>query len=61
MNSVRIEKAKELLKKSERKISHISKSVGYDNPKYFFRVFKKYTGFSPEQYKKQEQSKVNPL
>jgi len=60
LNSVRIEKAKELLKKSERKISHISKSVGYDNPKYFFRVFKKYTGLSPEQYKKQVQSKVNP-
>ncbi|MGG0741476.1 response regulator transcription factor [Niallia taxi] len=61
LNSVRIENAKELLKKSERKISHISKAVGYDNPKYFFRVFKKYTGLSPEQYKKQVQSKVNPL
>lgn len=55
LNSVRIEKAKELLNKSDRKIYQISKAVGYDNPKYFFRVFKKYTGVSPEQYKKRLQ------
>ena len=55
LNSVRIEKAKELLNKSDRKIYQISKAVGYDNPKYFFRVFKKYTGLSPEQYKKRLQ------
>lgn len=49
---VRIEKAKELLDHSGRKIYQVSKAVGYDNPKYFFRVFKKYTGLTPEQYKK---------
>ena len=29
----------------------ISKAVGYDNPKYFFRIFKKKTGMTPEQYR----------
>ncbi|WP_442860602.1 helix-turn-helix domain-containing protein [Blautia sp. MSJ-19] len=24
---------------------------GYDNPKYFFRIFKKKTGMTPEQYR----------
>lgn len=52
LNDVRIEKAKELLINSDRKMYHISKAVGYDNTKYFFRVFKKKVGYSPEQYRK---------
>ena len=46
-----IEKSKELLKDSNRKMYQISKAVGYDNPKYFFRIFKKKTGMTPEQYR----------
>lgn len=41
LNEVRIEKSKELLKDSNRKMYQISKAVGYDNPKYFFRIFKR--------------------
>lgn len=51
LNEIRIEKSKELLKDSSRKMYQISKAVGYDNPKYFFRVFKKKTGMTPEQYR----------
>ena len=51
LNEVRIEKSKELLKDSNRKMYQISKAVGYDNPKYFFRIFKKKTGMTPEQYR----------
>ncbi len=51
LNEIRIEKSKELLKDSDRKMYQISKSVGYDNPKYFFRIFKKKTGMTPEQYR----------
>lgn len=51
LNEIRIEKSKELLKDSSRKMYQISKAVGYDNPKYFFRIFKKKTGMTPEQYR----------
>lgn len=51
VNAVRIEKAKDLLASTDRKLYQIAKAVGYDNSKYFFRVFKKYEGMTPEQYR----------
>ena len=51
LNSIRISKAKELLRSSDRKMYQISKAVGYDNVKYFFRIFKKFEGVTPEQYR----------
>lgn len=51
LNAVRIEKSKELLLNSNQKTYQISKAVGYDNPKYFFRIFKKKTGVTPEQFR----------
>lgn len=53
LNSIRVEKAKELLLSSERKMYQVAKAVGYDNVKYFFRIFKKKTGVTPEQYRGQ--------
>lgn len=55
LNDIRIEKASEMLEHSDRKMYQISKAVGYDNPKYFFRIFKKKMGCSPEQYRKEKQ------
>lgn len=54
LNNVRIEKSKELLKSTDKKMYAIAKAVGYDNIKYFFRIFKKKTGLTPEQYRNQE-------
>ncbi|WML28396.1 response regulator [Neobacillus sp. OS1-33] len=51
VNRIRIEKAKELLKSSPEKVYKIAKTLGYDNTKYFFRVFKKVTGYTPEEYR----------
>lgn len=51
LNKIRIEKAKEMLTTGQKKTYNIAKAVGYDNIKYFFRVFKKYTGLTPEQYR----------
>ncbi|MBT2654077.1 response regulator [Bacillus sp. ISL-18] len=51
VNRIRIEKAKLLLKSSSDKVYKIAKSLGYDNTKYFFRVFKKVTGYTPEEYR----------
>ncbi|MNO41677.1 HTH-type transcriptional regulator YesS [compost metagenome] len=47
----RIEKACELLRSSERKISDISELVGYENQRYFSQVFKKNTGQTPSEYR----------
>ena len=51
LNEVRIEKAMEMLSGTNRRMYQISKAVGYDNPKYFFRIFKKKTGMTPDQYR----------
>lgn len=51
INDIRIEKACDLLSSSDRKMYQIARAVGYDNVKYFFRIFKKKKGMTPEQYK----------
>lgn len=48
---VRIEKAKQLLVGTDFRISQIAAAVGYSNAKYFFRLFKKQTGKTPEQFR----------
>jgi two-component system response regulator YesN len=51
INEKRMEKAKELLKTTNKKVDVISKEVGFDNSKYFFRVFREATGMSPREYR----------
>ena len=51
INMIRIRKAKELLKKNDMSIKEVSYSVGYSDPNYFSKVFKKYEGYSPKEYK----------
>ncbi|RCX17887.1 two-component system response regulator YesN [Anaerobacterium chartisolvens] len=51
INKVRIQKATELLRNSDNKVYKIAKTIGFDNTKYFFRVFKKVTGYTPKEYK----------
>lgn len=50
LTKIRIDEAKYLLSNSFLNISEISSIVGYDNPLYFSRVFKKVTGLSPRNY-----------
>ncbi|HCT90713.1 MAG TPA: DNA-binding response regulator, partial [Lachnospiraceae bacterium] len=47
----RILRSQELLAHTDRKMYQIARAVGYDNVKYFFRVFKKNTGITPEQFR----------
>ena len=53
----RIEKAKTLLETANIKICEISEMVGYSDPNYFSRVFKKTEGVSPEEYIKKNNNK----
>ncbi len=47
---VRMENAIELMKKNKYKVYEIAKKVGYNNVKYFYKVFKAYSGYSPKDY-----------
>lgn len=51
ITQVRMEKAIHLLKSGEYSIKAISYSVGFSDPLYFSKVFKKYTGLSPRSYR----------
>lgn len=48
----KIEYAKMLLMSSKMSVSEIASSTGFNDTHYFSRLFKKYTGVSPNQYRK---------
>lgn len=54
VNLRKIEKAKEILKAVDIPVSEVAEKCGFSDVKYFNRVFKKYTGVTPSEYKKQE-------
>ncbi|MFC5447463.1 response regulator [Paenibacillus aestuarii] len=49
---IRINKAKELLEKTDLKVYEICETVGYSDTPYFARQFEKLTGFKPSEYRK---------
>ncbi len=49
--NARMEKAKEYLSNSDYKTYEISELVGYSKSKYFSKIFKNYTGYTPTEYK----------
>jgi two-component system, response regulator YesN len=60
INDVRINKAKDLLLNTDYKVYKIAKMLGYDNDKYFFRIFKKLTGSTPEGFRETfSKTKIN--
>jgi two-component system response regulator YesN len=51
LNEYRIERAKELLITTNDSIEEISQKTGYNNSSYFYKVFKKYMGITPAEYR----------
>lgn len=51
----RIERAKELLKQRGYKISDIAAQVGFKDGEYFAKVFRKFTGMTPSEYRERFQ------
>jgi len=47
----RIETAKYMLSGSEKSITQIGAEVGYQERRYFTKVFQKYTGMTPSEYR----------
>lgn len=54
LGSLRMEQAKKLLKETDLLIKEISLAVGYEDDHVFMRRFKKYTGKTPGQYRKED-------
>ena len=54
--SKRIYNAEILLRDPSYNVTEISRIVGYDNPLYFSRIFKKAKGLSPSEYRKSIES-----
>ena len=51
ITSLRIEKAKYLLKNTELSVVEISRECGYSDSHFFHRIFKNETGITPKQYR----------
>lgn len=51
LTEIRVEKSKELLANTFLNVKEISYNVGYNDPNYFFKVFKKITGITPGEYR----------
>lgn len=51
---IRIEKSKERLAETSDKVRDIAESVGYTNVNSFTRIFKKFTGLTPSEYRDRE-------
>jgi len=52
IRSIRLQRAAQLLEKSQLTVSEIAYQVGFNNPKYFARYFKEEFGVLPSAYKK---------
>ncbi|GAA3409950.1 AraC family transcriptional regulator [Paenibacillus hodogayensis] len=51
ITEVRVEKAKQLLGRTSLTIDQVIDRVGWENKKYFFRIFKKQVGATPTEYR----------
>jgi AraC-like DNA-binding protein len=50
IKTIRLKRAAQLLEKSQFTISEIAYEVGFNNPKYFARTFRKEFGILPSEY-----------
>ncbi|WP_281888239.1 AraC family transcriptional regulator [Paenibacillus sp. YYML68] len=55
----RIERAKSMLAEPGAKVGWVVNRLGYDNSSHFTRLFKKMTGCTPLEYRKQHRSTIS--
>lgn len=58
INKVRIEKAKKILNTTRLSVSDIAFKVGFEDPKYFSRIFHQHTGVAPRQWRNTSAKKL---
>lgn len=54
LTGLRLREARELLSSSSLNMGEIAALCGYDNPLYFSRIFRKYVGASPSEYRREK-------
>ncbi len=54
ITNLRLQNAKELLRNHSLSISDVASLVGYENQLYFSRIFHKYIGMSPSEYREKD-------
>jgi transcriptional regulator GlxA family with amidase domain len=52
LQNLRVEEAKCLLESGQKPVDEISADVGYEDPSFFRRLFKRRTGLTPSQYRR---------
>ena len=52
INLMKLGRASKMLTDTNKRIENIGYEVGFNNKSYFYRVFKKYYGVTPEEYRK---------
>ena len=55
LTELRMNRAKELLRTTQMRSSDIAYAVGYNDPHYFSYLFKKHTGMTPRDFRKEAQ------
>lgn len=60
LNRFRIVRAVELLREGEMKVYEVADAVGFEDYKYFIRVFKKYVGYPPGRFSSSESGGGDP-
>jgi YesN/AraC family two-component response regulator len=51
LNQMRIDKSKELLRRTDKSIVEICLECGFNDQSYFTKVFQRYTGHTPREYR----------
>ena len=54
LNQVRFEKAKNILLETDIPVKKVCEKIGICNVNYFYTAFKKYSGFTPTQFRQKE-------
>jgi transcriptional regulator GlxA family with amidase domain len=52
VHSLRVEEAKQILETERRSVDEVGHDVGYDDPAYFHRLFKRKVGLTPARYRR---------
>jgi two-component system response regulator YesN len=59
MTLLRMEEGKRLLAETDLKVAAIAGRAGYDDPAYFYRVFRREVGVTPTQYRRRARASVD--